>query len=260
MATDSSKHSTGENREENPGEDDALKRARVAMERSGGVDVAEAAAEEGMFASLQRDLAQEDNGWLSGLRGQSTAVRLGLLLGALSVLVASRLWSMASVGHVEMTPRVTASLVALSLLMGALAVLGLRPLHRPSLSWRAEMAAVFGSLLCVFVLSLWPSFSAVGVEHVGAALGAEHAGGSEAWRCFAMGSMVAAVVYAAVRFVHRGTWIGGLFAALLAGVAANLVLTTHCPSAAAGHTLLGHFLVMAVAGAAYVLASRLTES
>lgn len=237
---------------ENPEEVDALRNARAAMERSGEVTVGDAAgAQEGMFASLQRDVTQEDSGWLAGLRGRSTGVRLGLLLGGLSVLVASRLGSMGTAGHVEVSPRVTASLVALSLLMGALAALGMRPLHRPSLTWRAEMAAVVGSLLCVFALSLWPSFSAAAVERAAV---------PEAWRCFAMGSVVAAVVYASARALHRGTWIGGLFAALLAGVAANLVLTTHCPAAAAEHTLFGHFLVMAVAGAAYVFGSRLTES
>lgn len=238
--------------QENPEEDDALRSARAALVGSGEADAGGAGAvEDRLFASLERDLAQDKKGWWSGLRGRSTAVRLGLLLGGLAVLVASRLRSMSTAGHVEMTPRVTASLVVLSLLMGALSVLGLRPLHRPALTWRAEVAAVFGSLLCVFVLSLWPSFDASAVEHAAV---------PEAWRCFGMGTLVAGVVYAAVRMVHRGTWIGGLFAALLAGVSANLVLTTHCPAASVEHTLFGHFLVMAVAGAAYVLASRLTES
>jgi len=240
--------------QKNPEEDDALRSVRAALVGSGEGDAGAAGAvEERLFASLERDLAQDNTGWWSGLRGRSTAVRLGLLLGGLAVLVASRLWSLSTANHVEMTPRVAASLVVLSLLMGALSVLGLRPLHRPALTWRAEMAAVVGSLLCVLVLSLWPTLDA-GIGTLA------HAAVPEAWRCFGMGTLVAGVVYAAVRMVHRGTWIGGLFAALLAGVAANLVLTTHCPAAAVEHTLFGHFLVMAVAGAAYVLASRLTES
>lgn len=186
---------------------------------------------EQMFAALRTGVARERSSVRGALGGRSTAVRTAVVLSFVGAIATYELALHGRVAFAQAPTRVAVSLGAFAALVVMVLLSSLRPMHRPALSARTERLLAGGPLLVAVGLSLWPTTGASGTL-------------VEAWSgatpCLMYGLAVAVPVYAVTRLVDRGAWITGLLATIGAGLAANFVLMTHCPTAGADHMLLGH--------------------
>jgi len=211
------------------------------------VDAGQGAADlDGMYAALRADLARESGlrGWL---RARSTVARgLGAVgLVALLCVVVAFGFARPDLGSYPL-PRMALSVSAMAALMIVSLVLALRPLQRPALpSWAAK-GAVGGSLLVLAALYLVAPLEAPAAALDAAVL-------RPALGCMGVGLLLGVPVYGALLLLDRGGSHRALPMAIAAGLAANLVLHIHCPSAEPTHLMLGHFGAAALLLAALAL-------
>lgn len=214
------------------------------------VDAGHGAADlDGMYAAVSADLARESGlrGWL---RARSTVVRGVGALGLVAVLCAVVALGFArpDLGSYPL-PRLALSVSAMASLMIASLALALRPLQRPALpSWAAK-AAVGGSLLVLAALYLLAPLEAPSTALDSATL-------RPALGCLGVGLLLGVPIYGALLLLDRGGSPRALPMAIAAGLAANLVLHIHCPSAEPTHLMLGHFGAAALLLAAIALQVR----
>jgi hypothetical protein len=214
---------------------DAAHDPALSAELARAVDARHAAADlDGVYAALHADFARErgPRGWL---RERATVVRGLAAVGLVALLCAVVAFGFARPDLDSYPlPRMALSVSAIASLMIVCLVLALRPLQRPALPPWAASAAVGGSLLVLAALYLVAPFEAQSAALDAGALRA-------ALACMAVGLLLGVPVYGALLLLDRGGSQRALPMAIAAGLAANLVLHIHCPSAEPTHLMLGHF-------------------
>lgn len=230
-----------------PLDDDAeLQSVRDALRAAdNAVDVAMQAS---VLASLQAVVEREDGTWRGALRAKPTTLRRLLVLAVPLTVVAVEFWLHASDSLQQAPLRVGVSLSAFGVSMLVALMFSLRPLHQAPMPPLAQSLLVGGPIVLALGLSLWPTAS-VQATATDALRGAIP--------CLMYGLAVAVPVYVVTRILDRGSRLTGLLAALAAGLSANVVLMTHCPTAGPDHMVLGHFGVIVGLLLAYAAWSRL---
>jgi hypothetical protein len=196
-----------------------------------------------LFARIDAELSR-DVGARAQLRALPTRVRAALWSAAAAALVA---------GHLLLRPRpdlATYSQPVFGLevlwLGAALGAGAVRLLRGPSAPLGAAERAL--PVILLLVTALGAALIPLGASSLEPFVGWGHPD-----RCFAYGAALATpllVLYWLFERRDRPPVTALLTAGALAGVAANLLLFAHCPSAHPGHLLLGHVTV----GAAWALA------
>lgn len=197
-----------------------------------------------LFALVDREV-QHEVGLRARLRALPTRLRALMLGGLALILAAAHLGLRQRSDFEDYSPAVFWLVVAL--LCGAVA-LG---------TWRLLRGA--NVPLAVAARERWAAFGLL-VVPAGAALLVPLGSGSEKWLsafghpeyCFTYGAILALPLlglYWLFERRDRVPMVALVTAGAVAGLAANLLLFTHCPSAHLGHLLLGH----ATIGAAFAL-------
>ncbi len=214
---------------------DAADEPTLPAELARAIDAGHGAADlDGMYAALRADLERESGlrGWL---RARSTAVRGLAVLGLVAVLcaVAALGFARPDLGSYPL-PRLALGVSAMASLLILSLALALRPLQQPALpSWAAK-GAIAGSLLVLAALYLVVPLEPPSTELDGSVLG-------PALGCLGVGLLLGVPVYGVLLLLDRGGSHRALPMAIASGLAANLVLHIHCPSAEPTHLMLGHF-------------------
>lgn len=202
-----------------------------------------------LFSVLERDLAQE-RGLRADLRALSTTARASVLIGIALLLL---------VGHLLWRPRpnlgvyspavfwLSASLLVIALVIGARELLRGPSASRAAAQRERLLApALLAAPLCAAF------FAPLGLAEA-----------AELWgrpgNCFAYGAALSAplvVLYWLFERRDAPPRAALLGAGALAGIAANLLLHAHCPSAHPGHLLVGHVSVGVLWAALLALSAR----
>ncbi|HMI93406.1 MAG TPA: hypothetical protein VK509_18670 [Polyangiales bacterium] len=205
-----------------------------------------------MYASLHAELGRE-RGLRAWLRARSTVARGLMALGLVAAVSALVALGFARPDLGSFPPaRMALSLAAMALLMIVGVALALRPLQRAALPAWVGPAAITGSLAVLAGLYLVSPFDLPRAAFDAATL-------RPALVCMAIGLLLGVPVYGALLLLDRGGSRQALPMAMAAGLAANLELHIHCPSADPLHLMLGHFgaaVLLLLATALWVRAGR----
>lgn len=197
-----------------------------------------------LFAQVERGLAHE-TGLRARLRALSTPLRVSALGAVGLLLFFSQLVFRRRLDFLDYSPGVfwgVALVLVLALSLGATGVLrGLSAPLRASASQRLRALGLLFLPLPVLLVVPWGSNSPDAAASWG-----------RPWLCFGYGAaLVVPFLLAYWLLERRDRAPRSVLVAVgaLAGIAANLLLHAHCPSAHWGHLLLGH----ATVGAAWAL-------
>ncbi len=204
-----------------------------------------------LFALVDRDV-QREVGLRARLRALPTRVRAGALLGVAVALLVFELLLRRRPDFAEYSPAVFWGVV---LVFGGALVLGVRRVTRgPSAALGAEArgrSVAVALLVAPALASLLVPFGS-GTPEMAATWGNPAA-------CFSYGAALVVPFLLLYWLFERRDVVPVtvlVSAGALAGIAANLLLHAHCPSAHLGHLLLGHASIGAVWALALGLLSR----
>lgn len=204
-----------------------------------------------LFALVDRDVQQEV-GLRARLRALPTRVRAGALLGVAVALLLFQLLLRRRADFSEYSPAVFWGVV---LVFGAALVIGVLRVTRGA---TAPLGAETQGRALAIALLVAPALASLVVP-----LGSGTPEAALAWghpaACFAYGAALVAPFLLLYWLFERRDAVPItvlVSAGALAGVAANLLLHAHCPSAHLGHLLLGHASIGVVWALALSLLSR----
>ena len=192
-------------------------------------------------AELDRELARE-RGFVAWLRSRPTPVRATLAGLVLSAMVVATMGLWPRVDY-ALYPSVRMALVVgvIALLIGIDLILVVWPLQLPAAPrWLARSAA-FAAPLTLLALYVLPPAHSNARSLAPPNLSGVIAG---AMRCWIVGTLVGAGVFALFRMLDRGGSRRALLMAAGAGSAANLLLHLHCAMVSPAHLLVGHLGVL----------------
>lgn len=202
-----------------------------------------------LFALVEREV-QAEVGLRARLRALPTRVRVGALLG-----VAAALWLFELVLHRrpdfgEFSPIVFWGVVAA---FGVTLIVGVRRLARGP---NAPLSAEAGGRSLAVLLLVLPALASLVVPF---GSGTPQMGWGNPAACFSYGALLVAPFLLLLALFERRDTVPAtalVSAGALAGIAANLLLHAHCPSAHLGHLLLGHASIGVMWAVALGLLSR----
>ena len=207
-----------------------------------------------MHAELQRSIDRE-RGPASWLRSRTTPVRalLGGIAIAAIVVTTMTLWPRPDFS-VYPYPRMVFVLVAMAALIAVDLVLVVWPLQLPAAPTWLTRAIALGAPVVLLALYALPAAHDHPRSVAPAELGALLAGTG---RCLAVGTIVAAGLFALLRALDRGGTERQLLMAAGAGLGANLLLQLHCAVTTPAHLMVGH---LGVLGLCFALAALLRRT